>query len=102
MVDCIAYRKNSELSYYFLILHDNELGALSKAKLVQVIVEDKTRGSEFAFRLLRDQQTFDREFREALLGKIVASADKTTCSLTLQCVPDLGDWEGRLKDVLSG
>lgn len=102
LIDCIVYRGDAELSYYCTLVLDNQLGALSKAKLVGVIASDGGHhGSEFAFRLLRDQRHLDHELRDLLLNRIVDSADKTTCSQVLLSVPRLGVWEGRLRDVLA-
>lgn len=102
LVDCIHYRKDSELAYYFMLLHGGEFGELSRMKLVQTVVDDPNqRGTEMAYRLLRDQPTLDQEARDALFGRIVTSGDRTTCDLALGFIPRLGVWERKLRDVLS-
>lgn len=92
--------KDPELAYCCIQLHGDALSAQQKSELVDVIANAKDpRADEMAFRLLRDQPELSPQLRDALFEYLVASGDKTTCSLTLQFVSNLGHWEARLLDV---
>jgi hypothetical protein len=97
----ISERNDAELSYHCLVLNYLELTDNERKKLVNIICETPNgSGEEVAFRTLLKQPELDEPLRDALLERIVASADKTTCSMTLQWISRLGPWEQRLKSVL--
>jgi hypothetical protein len=54
-----------------------------------------------AFRTLRDVPDLDGELRGQLLSHIVNSGDQTTCALTLRSISNLGEWEPKLRKILS-
>jgi hypothetical protein len=98
----IVERRDSEMSHHALILNYEELSDSQRNDLIQVICDDHSGiGEEMAFQTLHDQPLLDDRYRRSLLEHIVASGDKTTSSLTLQFVPELGEWEARLRDVLA-
>ena len=101
-VNYIVHHADPELSYFCLALNYDEMDETTKSHLLGIIVNDKTnRASEVSLRLICDQSRLDVDERDALLGKIVEQADKTTCSLALTLVPNLGPWEAKLQAVFS-
>jgi hypothetical protein len=101
-VDFVLHQADPELAYYCLVLNYPELDEKGKAGLVNVIVVNATsRASEFAVRLLCDRPDLDTRARDALLEHIVEQGDKTSCSLVLTLLPNLGIWERRLRETLS-
>jgi hypothetical protein len=101
LAEAIPGIEDARLSYLFLLAHWNDVTRVQKTGLVNAITRDEKDGSEMAFRLLRDQPELEADFRDALIEGIVDSGDKTTCSLTLQFIPNLGAWDQRLRDTLS-
>jgi hypothetical protein len=101
-VNYIIHHADPELCYFCLALNYDEMDQTEKSRLVNVIANAKTNhASEFALRLLCDQPKLDAGARDALLRQIVQQADKTTCSLALTLVPNLGSWESKLSAAFS-
>src|SRR6516164_238959 len=90
-VTYVAGLDDPRLSAFVLTLYYDELEYFAKSEFVKVIESNIFRnnpGREAAFNLLRDQTSLDWSLKEALLNAIARDADKTTCSLVLQSVPD--------------
>jgi hypothetical protein len=95
----IVHEASPELAYYCLSLDHDETG---RNRVLNVILADRTdRANEFAIRLLRDQPHLTASARDVLLEHIVDLGDKTSCSLALMLVRDLGPWEERLQRALT-
>jgi hypothetical protein len=102
LLDSISFRQDAELAYCLFMAFGQDLGPVSKAKIVKTIGSDHTtRGDEFAFKMLRDVPALESEYRDILFKRIITSADKTTCNQTLLLVPNLGIWEMKLRNALS-